>query len=79
MEMLQNILQTYNCLISARENLPGAKLEDVFSSDIALPEFKKEREWIKKQLISPRVLTSESIAGSTDSAPGLLIYQLPIS
>jgi hypothetical protein len=46
--MLDKVLETYKCLISGIEKMPGMSLEDAFSSS-ALASLKKEYEWLQKQ------------------------------
>ena len=45
--MLDKIIETYRCLISCREKMPGMRLEDAFS-DTALEQIKEEHEWLKR-------------------------------
>lgn len=48
MSMMKNVIETYKCLISCREKMPGMKLEDAFkSSSGALQAIKDEHEWLK--------------------------------
>jgi hypothetical protein len=44
--MLDKVLETYKCLISGIEKMPGMSLEDAFSSS-ALASLKKEYAWLQ--------------------------------
>ena len=46
--MIDDIIETYRCLISCREKMPGMKLEDAFSAK-AIADIKKEYGWLLKQ------------------------------
>ena len=46
--MLEKVIETYKCLISCRESMPGMKLEDAFNPD-ALKDIKREYEWLKSK------------------------------
>ena len=43
--MFDKVIETYRCLISCREKMPGMKLEDAFSFE-ALQIVKKEYAWL---------------------------------
>lgn len=45
MENLGAVLDTYKCLLSCRQKMPGMKLEDAFSPS-AVEAMKKEQEWL---------------------------------
>ena len=55
--MWKRVLETFSCLISGREKMPGMKFEDAFSPD-ALKSIKEEYEWLKKhaQRVSPSIV-----------------------
>ena len=42
--MLQQILETYACIISHRKTLPGASIEDIFPD--GFNDLEVERDWI---------------------------------
>ena len=44
---IDDIIDTYKCLISCRESFPGMNLEEAFSYD-AIQSIKKEYEWLQK-------------------------------
>jgi len=43
--MIDDIIETYRCLISCRKKMPGMSLEDAFSR-AALEEIEKEFEYL---------------------------------
>jgi hypothetical protein len=48
--MWKHVLETYRCLISCREKMPGMRLEDVFKSETgALASIKEEYAWLHQQ------------------------------
>ena len=46
--MLNKVLETYQCLISCRKNMPRMKLEDAFK-DNAVKDLEAEFEWLKQE------------------------------
>lgn len=51
--MIDQILETYRCLISCRKNLPGARLEDVFKRETgAVASIEAEYNWLKANCVS---------------------------
>ncbi|MCK9576590.1 MAG: hypothetical protein M0R51_11760 [Clostridia bacterium] len=44
---INNVIDTYKCLISCLESFPGMSLEEAFSYD-AIQSIKKEYEWLQK-------------------------------
>jgi len=49
-KMMDSVIDTYKCLLSCREKMPGMKLEDAFKSESgALDSLKKEYKWLLKQ------------------------------
>ena len=44
-EKLEAVLDTYKCLLSCRQKLPGMKMEDAFSLG-AVEAMKKEQAWL---------------------------------
>jgi len=47
--MVQQLLETYRCLISCRKNMPGMRLEDAFE-DIGCIE--QEYKWLQKHAVT---------------------------
>jgi len=45
--MLNKVIDTYECLISCREKLPGTQLEDVFTPE-TIDDLKNELEFLKE-------------------------------
>jgi len=51
--MWKDVLETYRCLISCREKMPGMRLEDAFKSENgAVSALKKEYEWLQQQAVA---------------------------
>ena len=46
--MIEMVIDTYNCLLSAICNLPGAKIEDLFNPE-GVNDIQNELAWLKKQ------------------------------
>lgn len=44
--MLEQVLDTYRCLLSCRKKMPGMRLEDAFSP-AAVQDIEREYEWLK--------------------------------
>jgi hypothetical protein len=47
-EMLNGVLETYQCILSCRKKMPGMKLEDAFNS-AAVEDLEREYAWLQKQ------------------------------
>ena len=45
---MEDVLVTYRCLISCREEMPGMRLEDAFDSQ-ALEDIRAEYYWLEEQ------------------------------
>jgi hypothetical protein len=48
MGMLDNVLETYKCILSCRKRMPGMRLEDALSS-AAVTDMELEYAWLQKQ------------------------------
>jgi hypothetical protein len=48
MGMLDNVLDTYKCILSCRKRMPGMRLEDALSS-AAVTDMELEYAWLQKQ------------------------------
>lgn len=46
--MWKDVLETYRCLLSAKKNMPGMKIEDLFRS-CTTSELEREYEFLKQQ------------------------------
>lgn len=57
--MLKDVLETYRCLISGCEKMPGMRLEDAFS-DNALRSLKNEYKWLQQQAQQAGIAEKES-------------------
>lgn len=44
--MLDDVINTYECLLSCLTQMPGMSLEDAFSED-AIESLKKELKWLQ--------------------------------
>lgn len=44
-DKLNNVIETYKCLVVACDKMPGAKIETLFSSS-ALKSLKEEQSWL---------------------------------
>jgi hypothetical protein len=51
--MMDEVLETYRCLLSCRNTMPGMRLEEAFSTD-AVKSIEKEYEWLKQLSESPK-------------------------
>ena len=57
---LDDIIQTYRCLISCRDTMPGMALEEAFSYD-AMVSVKDELVWLKElQVINNKATTEDT-------------------
>lgn len=46
--MWKNILETYRCIVTAKRNMPGARIEHIFGS-CTQAELDAEYEWLKEK------------------------------
>lgn len=46
--MWKDVLETYRCLVSAKNNMPGARIEDIFGS-CTKDDLEREYAFLKQQ------------------------------
>ena len=54
--MIDEVLETYDCILSHLKNMPGSRIEDIFPSH-SIPGLKQEEAWLKR-------LATESVTKS---------------